>query len=211
MWSGLLERFRKRKVASGTDFFAFLERNAWLVTQKSVIGYCTVKTQLPVHELLKEDEFARAYDISLWESYAATLADLIVIGQRYLRPHAETGAERLSQRLVEGYESLLAAHPLPTHRVNGWGPEIAEVGQRLAAAPASAAPIREIALVSAGKIVRHLPIHQRLHQPDEPAIVANVQFLMVGLAHEFEKGIDLPAVARQVINGDTAQSADSLL
>jgi hypothetical protein len=200
MLSKLLARWRKPKIDSAEGYFAFLERNAWLVTQKSVVGYCTVKTNLPVHELLKEQEFARAYDISLWESYAATLADLVVVSQGYLRPQAEAEAERLSRRLVQGYESLLAAHPLPAHRGDGWGPEIAELGRRLAAARAAPQPIREIALVSAGKVVRHLPIHQRLHEPDEPAIVANVQFLMVGLAHEFEKGIDLPEVARQILS-----------
>lgn len=201
MMQGLLARWRKPRVVSVTDFTSFLERNAWLVTQKSVIGYCTVKTKLPVHELLKEKAFADAYSISIWESYLAILADLCEVSLTYLRISDSTHAALWANKLSDFYESLVKTHPLPPHRVDtGWGAEIAEVRARLAlAAQGPHRQIRDISTRCAKQLFLTLPIHARLREPDEPAVTANVQFLMVGLAHEFER-IDYEALVAEMLS-----------
>lgn len=201
MFAGLLRRIRRPAIATAGDFADFLEANAWLVGQKSVIGYCTVKTMLPVHELLTEAAFAEAYNIAVWEAYAAVLADLAVVGQGYLQPHVAGRGTALAGRLGATCAGLLAAHPPQPHRPDGWTDAATVLTARLheavAAPPRS---IREIALTGARRIADTLPIHARLREPDEPAVMANVQFLMVGLAHEFEGRIDLAAVAADLLS-----------
>lgn len=192
MLQKLLNRWRASRISSSADFIAFLERSAWLVTQKTVIGYCTVKTNLPVHELAKDKPFADAYDVSIRHAYAASLADIMEIALGYLRQAVQGHEAEFAARLAQIHESLLTAHTAPT--ADGWGGEIAAVRRRLELAAASPPrSIRDLSMTSAQRIVATLPIHERLRSPDAPAIAASVQFMMVGRAHEFER-IDLNAV-----------------
>jgi hypothetical protein len=197
MFAQLLHRWRPARINSVIQFTNFLDRNAWLVAQKSVIGYCTVKTMLPIHELIKDKPFADAYDISIREAYAAALADLMEIGFGYLNAARPQG--KFDHRLVETYRDFLERQSLPASRsAEGWGPEIAAFRDRLATAATNPRrSIRDIAGGSAARIAATLPIHERLRQPDVPAIKANVEFLMVGIAHEFER-IDYAAIADEL-------------
>ncbi len=196
----LLHRLRFRRISSGPDFIAFLERNAWLVAQKTVIGYCAVKTNLPVQELAKDKPFEEAYDASIRHAYAATLADLLEIAAAYLRPYVRGRENELATRFAQIYESLLTAQTAPTRAPDaGWSAEISAFRARIhLAARQPAKSIRDISLVSAERIVATLPIHERLSASDAPAIIASVQFVMVGRAHEFER-IDLASVAADLL------------
>jgi len=178
----------------------FLEQNAWLVAQKSVIGYCHVKTQLPIQELIKDKPFAEAYDVAVWEAYVAALADLMLVAETFLRPAANGHGAALVDRLTATFEALLTAHEHPPHRPDGWREEVAALRERLAGATlAPPQSIRQIATTASARIFASLPIHKRLRAPDAPAVEANVQFLMVGLAHEFEKRLDHAAIAADAI------------
>ena len=206
MLSELLQKWRRPRIGTADALAKFLERNAWMVSQKNVIGYCTVKTNLPMSELLREKPFADAYDIAIWEAYAAVLADLVAVAETYLRSHAERRAPEVAAALGATYEALLVAHPLPPHRSAGWGREVAAVrrrlGESLATVPKS---IRHISATSADRIVATLPIHERLRAPDAPAVVAGVQFMMVGLAHEFESRLDGAAIVADMLAAREAE------
>ena len=198
MFQRFLNKWLPPRIKSSSDFIAFLERSAWLVAQKTVIGYCTVKTNLPVHELAKDKPFADAYDVSIRHAYAASLADIIEIALGYLRSVAPGRESELADRLAEVHEFLLTAQTAPT--AEGWGSEIAATRARLRLAVVSAPlPIRELSMTSAQRIIATLPIHERLRSPDAPAIAASVQFMMVGRAHEFER-IEIGAVANDLLS-----------
>lgn len=199
MFKGLLRFRRLQKVDSAASLAAFLDRNASLVSQKTVVGYCLVKTSLPIHELIKEKVFADAYDAAIWEAYAAVLADLVVVAEAHLRPDAGNRLEETARGLLRLHADILAGRPAPANRPHGWAADTEALQARLRehqrAAPKS---IREIAETSGERIFAALPIHERLRKPDKPAAVAGVQFLMVGLAHEFEAQIDSPAVVAEL-------------
>jgi hypothetical protein len=192
---GRFLRRQKPRIASVGELTLFLERNAWLVAQKSIIGYCQVKALMPIHEMMKDKPFADAYQIAIWAAYPAALADLVVIAETYLRTDVgQAGASALA----DIYEAQLAAHPPPAHLANSWGPAGAAVRARLAIAAARPPlSIRQISETAAQAIYDSLPIHARLRAPDKPGIEAGVQFLMVGLAHEFER-IDWSAIGAEV-------------
>jgi hypothetical protein len=200
MLKQLLQRWRRPTIASGDALATFLDQNASLIAQKTIIGYCTVKTMLPLPELTKEKPFADALEISRWEAYAAALADLMVVAEGRLRPAAGGRSYELAARLADVYGSRLAAHPVPAHKTEGWAEEVAALRQRLTTAQlAPPMAIADIALTCAEKIFTTLPIHESLREPDKPAIMANVQFLMVGMAHRFNSEIDSAAIVADLM------------
>jgi hypothetical protein len=200
MFAELLRRWRQPRISTRDDLGRFLERNAWLVAQKCVVGYCHVKTQLPIQELIKDKPFAEAYDVAIWEAYAAALADLVLVAETFLRPAATGQGPALAAALAGTFESLVAAHPRPSHRPEGWADEVATLRRRLEAALAEPPrSIRQISKTASARIFATLPIHERLRAPDAPAVEASVQFVMVGLAHEFEKRLDYAAIVADAL------------
>lgn len=207
MFKGLRRAKRQKGVASAAALAAFLDRNAALVSQKTVVGYCLVKTRLPLAELIKEKAFADAYDAAVWEAYAAVLADLVIVAEAHLRAAAGARPQSIAEGLLRIHADVLAGHPAPAGRPDGWGAETARLRVRLAEAQAAPPrPIRDIAETAADRIFVSLPIHERLRTPDRPAAVAGVQFLMVGLAHEFESQIDCDAVVAELQAAGAAES-----
>jgi hypothetical protein len=187
MLDKLMGLWRAPRIDSAARLRDFLDRNAAQLAQRTVIGYCMVKTRLPISELATEKQFAEAYDRARWESFAAVLADLVVVAEGYLRPAAVGREVALADRLAALYRGVLEGHPVPAHRPQGWSDATATMRARLAEAQqAPPRPIADVALVAAEAVFAALPIHSRLSAPDKPAMIANVQFLMVGLAHEFE-------------------------
>lgn len=200
MLQGLLRRWRTPAINSTTGLRDFLDKHASQIAQKSVIGYCHVKTNLPLSELLKEKQFRDAFEIAQWEGFAAVLADLVLVAEAYLRPAAAGRLPGLAERLTAIFQEILAGHPMPVHRTEGWQAEVASLRGRLAAAqeglPQSIALIAE---TSARRIFDVLPIHGRLREADQPAVEANVRFLMVGLAHKFDANFDYPAIVADLM------------
>lgn len=200
MLRALLRRQRHRPVASAQALGLFLDRNASLIAQKSVIGYCQVKSMLPVNELLREKQFADAFEVSRWEGYAAILADLVVVAEGHLRPAIRGRDAALVEPLLRVFVDTLASHPMPIHRLQGWVDAVDALRARLLRVQlAPPATIAQIAQSSAERLYATLPIHESLREPDKPAIMANVQFMMVGLAHEFESQLDAAALAAELI------------
>ncbi len=205
MLDAIFRRRRNPAIATADALGAFLDKNALLIAQKSVIGYCQVKTMLPMHELMKDKPFVDAYEISRWEAFAAVLADLTVVAAQYLRSDAGNRLAALSAALVALYGRLLEAHPRPGHRADGWQDVVEELRMRFAASQETVPqPIGEIARISAARLFATMPIHERLREADQPAIEANVQFMMVGLAHEFEAQFNRSAIVADLLAAPVA-------
>jgi len=204
MLKRLLQRWRRPAIDSGEALGEFLDQNASLIAQKSVIGYCTVKTLLPMHELTREKPFAVALEISRWEAYASALADLFLVAEGRLRP-ATARPYDLAARLADLHARILNKHPAPEHRPDGWASDSAALRQRLITAQlAPPLAMADIAMTCAERIYGTLPIHESLREPDKPAIVANVQFLMVGMAHRFDTEIDGAAIVADLVGAPRA-------
>lgn len=200
MLKQIFQRWRRPTITTGETLGVFLDQNASLIAQKTIIGYCTVKTMLPLAELTREKQFADALEISRWEAYAAALADMFTVAEGRLRPAAGGRGHELAGRLADLYRQRLTAHPAPAHRAQGWEPDIAALHQRLTTAQiAPPMAMADVSAICAEHIYATLPIHERLREPDKPAIVANVQFMMVGLAHRFDAEIDSAAIVADLL------------
>lgn len=200
MLTRLLQRWRRPAICTGDALGAFLDQNASLIAQKTIMGYVTVKTMLPLSELMKEQQFADAMELSRWEAYLSALADLFLVAEGRLRAAAGARHYDLAARLAELHARILSAHPAPAHKREGWASDIAALRQRLTTAQlAPPMAMANVALVCAEHIYATLPIHERLREPDKPAIVAGIQFLMVGMAHRFDAELDSMAIVTDLL------------
>jgi len=205
MLKQLLRRWQRPKIVSAEALGVFLDQNAALIAQKTIIGYCNVKTMMPLHELMKDQPFVDAIEVSRWEAYAAALADLFMVAEGRLREAAAGKPYELVNGLAGLFETILTRHPAPAHKPNGWADHIAAMRQRLTTAQlAPPAAMADVSATCAEHIYATLPIHERLREPDKPAIVANVQFLMVGMAHRFDTEIDGAAIVADLAGAPRA-------
>lgn len=193
MIAGLKRLLGASRIATRPELETFIDRHAAMITNRSVIGYCHVKTRMPLHELTREAPFAEAFNKARSESYAAIAADLVMMTEGLLRTWTEAD---LTEGLVALYRDLLARQPVPSHRPAGWSDEIEDLRARLAfARQGPRQRVADIAERSAARVYATMPIHESLRAQDEPAIKANVQFLIVGLYREFERRLDCAALA----------------
>jgi len=133
---------------------------------------------LPMNELMKDKVFAAAYYRSRAASFAAVLADFVLIAESRLRPSLPAGRD-LDAAWTALYRDLLTAQhelqaPIDVEAAMG------EFGRRLAdarlAPPKSSA---DIAAHSGRRLFDALPIHERLRRPDVDTVIASVRFLMM--------------------------------
>jgi hypothetical protein len=204
MLSRLLAGRRHPRVTSAESLGHFLGERAALVTQKTVIGYCNARTSLPLSELMRDKPFADAFEQGRWRAFAAVLEDMFVVAEGRLRPAAAGDAGRLVVPLVGQFHAVLSEHA---------GDKIAPderqaAGERLNARllAAQAAPeslIGDIARVSGARVYEAMPIHERFRRLDRDSIIAGVQFLMVGMAGEFDRRLDAPRIVADLLGRGT--------
>jgi len=190
----LKELIRPPRVADGAGFRQFVGGEAALIAQKTAVSYCRTKTLGFSHALFAEQAFQDALAICRFEAFAAVLADLLLVAEALLRPHADPAA--LGAALREVYATLLADQR-PTHRPEGWADVEGDFARRLDAS--QQAPPQDpvtIARASGKRLYDVLPIHTNYRHTDEEVIMASVTFQMVGLWEKMLRCLDAPAVAR---------------
>ncbi|HYH18521.1 MAG TPA: hypothetical protein VD995_07870 [Azospirillum sp.] len=206
---GVLRKWWKAEpeVASLDAFREFLSMQAVFASQKSVMGYCEVKAGTNRDQLFAEAEFRQALDFCRWESFAAVLADVLVLSYRLLRAHADGRDAELLAALARLYPVILDSQPHPAHRAahhtNGWDDLVAPFAARLeqlrldgVAAPA------EVARTGARRILQVLPIHENHRRTDREAIEGAVRFHLVAVWEAMTRQVDAPALASALLKED---------
>ena len=200
MLQRLIARLRPAPLASREALRTFLQERASLIAQKCAIDYCRGKTGLASYALFTEKPFLEALDLCHWESFVAVLADLLIVTEGHLRPHAlPEGQGRLRDGLLALYREALESLPLPAHRPQGWHDAIEALRSRLASA-AAAAPRQtvEIADHSARRLFETLPIHSSMRELDEEVVFGAVRFRMIAVNQEMQRRLAAAEVARQL-------------
>ncbi len=186
----------------------FVSSRASLVCQKVAVDYCRGKTGSFSHALFTEKEFQEALTVCRWESFAATLADVLIMIEGFLRPEASVlgdsdAARRVGDALAGLYPEILASYPVPSHRADkGWADAEAAFAIRFAAA--RAAPPRppvEVAGHSARRLFETLPIHTSMRELDEEVVYGAVCFRMVAVHQEFLRRARAPELIASLVAG----------
>jgi hypothetical protein len=194
--------WRAAPIATADALRDFLFADAALVAQKCVVGYCHVKTRLPLTELMRDEQFRTAFEGARWEGFAAVLADLAVIIEGHLRPVAGERSGALADRLADLCADVLAGRPRPAATEAGWFAVIDGIRHRLhrvqLAPPQSVA---DVSWTSAGRLFETLPIHEQLRRPDKEAVVASVRFMLVSRCGRLESRLDCDGLVRALLDG----------
>ena len=178
------------------------------MSQKCSIEYCRAKAGANWDKLFKEAAFREALEVCRWESYAAVLADLSLVAEGYLRPHAGGGLAGLADWLAGAFEAGLAAYPIPAHRPEGWGAEVVMLRRRLADAQLTAPqPVHAVGRTAGNRIYGLLPIHPSLRKDDRELIRNNVRFGLCRSYEDMTRRVEPARMARVTI-GETDGGAE---
>ncbi|MBI3452064.1 MAG: hypothetical protein HY057_04395 [Rhodospirillales bacterium] len=210
-WQRLRQFWQEPPVDSAETLRDLLSAHGSYIAQKCAIDYCRVKAGAFSHSLFKEQPFIDALTVCRWESFAATVADLIIVMEGHLRPHV-AGVDsrvRLSERLTAMYPEILHAYPLPDHRPEGWDDAIAAFAARMSAVRmAPPLPPPEVALSSARRLFDTLPIHTNMRKADQEAVFGSVKFQMVGFCHSLHARVRVEPVLRDLLGSPADPPAE---
>lgn len=175
------EFFFPPTVSTHPELRTFIAGEAAYLAQKTVIGYCRVKTMLDYEKLLTEAPFREGQEICRWEAYASTLGDIIVMTEGWLRPGELGARQRLAESLGSDYPAILN-ETVPAHRQD-WADVIEAFQARYARTCAEAPlPPEQIVTGSAALIHELVPIADRLKRNDREVITGDLR-LHVLAAH----------------------------
>lgn len=181
----------------------FLESRAAFVSQKCVYEYCRARSGINWSKLMIEPAFLEAIEVSRWEAFAAALEDLTVLLEGLLRPQDPATAARLADALTAIAAEVLARHPVPAHRPQGWDEELAGLRQRLARlqliAPQTAA---EIAKTGGTRIYEGLPFDRSATKHDRELVTNAVRFNFCRIADDL-----MPLLRRAELTGSLLADA----
>jgi hypothetical protein len=187
---------RRRASASPDEFGAFLGRQAAFVAQKTVIDYCRVKSGRHEKRMFDDPDFQLALRHCRWQVWLASMADVCLMAEAWLRPHAEGRTEALAEAIVALHAAALGRETPPEE-------EAADVAQSLRAFPvqlaarqleAPAAPDR-VPLLAEAPLFATLPIHADQRVGEAPAIRGALRFHIVSTQQEMERRFDPAGLA----------------
>jgi len=150
----------KPKIRSVAALQQFLDGEAAHLAQRSVIDFARNELGSLSAQAFDDPRFQDKLAVSRWEGFAATLADMMVLTHARL---IETGLPRpvADARLGDLYAAILAGHPVPAHRTQGWADDIAALRLRLASRPDGRANPQADAERTGLKVFETLPFAPR--------------------------------------------------
>lgn len=197
---GIFSRRRGDRVGSYAELLAFLDSRSAFLAQKCVYEYCRARSGVNWDKLMMEAAFLEAYEVSRWEAFGAALSDLVVFLEGQLRPSDTRLHARLVDRLIVAAATVLARHPVPAHKPEGWAGEIAQLRERLNTTqlgpPLAAA---EVSRTSGTRIYQALPLHSDMTKHDRQLVTNAVRFNFSRIASDLEQQIDVPALLAELL------------
>lgn len=167
------EFFFPPSVSTRSDVQAFIAGESSYLAQKTVIGYCRVKTMLDYEKLLTEPAFREAQENCRWEAYASTLGDIVIMVEGWLRPEDARTRRRVADSLAALYAAILT-ETLPPHRQT-WADSIEAFNIRFAQAREAEPLVPERIIAGSAALIHELvPIADRLKRNDREVITGDL-------------------------------------
>lgn len=163
------------------EFKQFVKGEAAYLAQKSVIGYCRVKTMYDFDKLMQEPAFRDGLDAARWRAFALTLGDVLVLAEQILRPGEEGARLRLADRLVEIYHEALNEEAAESGAVLS-ADENAGFASRMHRMRIGKCAPQHISHETARVIHEAVPIHPDLKRLDLEIIDNDLSFQLVALS-----------------------------
>jgi hypothetical protein len=177
-------------------FGRFLGARAAFVAQKTVLDYCQVKAAGRERAVFADPDFQAALSHCRWQVYIAALADILALGEAWLRPHAPGRAEALAKAFVALHDAALAAEPVPAEESEAVAAaRLAFPGHlvRLQSAPPWSAD--RMPLLAEAPLFATLPVPPEQRRGEAPAIRGALRFHTVSMQQEMERLFDAAGLA----------------
>ena len=195
----IIAHFRPPPIASRAALQQFLSASGAYLAQRSTYEFSRNTLSYYGQGAWHDPTFQELMRVCRWESRAAVLADQVVLAEGQLRrsaapPHA------LVAPLAELYRDLLAEHPVPAHRPQGWGADIEALRARLdrvqLALPLGAP---EVARVGAKRVFEVLPVYSQYRDSDFQVMENSIRFGMVSFSDQLRQRLRPAAVVGDLL------------
>lgn len=185
------------KVRSLVALQQLLEREAAHLAQKSVIDFARNELGSLSAQAFDDQRFLDKLAVCRWEGFAATLADMIVLAHAQLLGGG-VARQVLDARLGDLYAAILAGHPRPDHRTQGWDAEIAALRKRLADQPAGPANPQAYAAATGAMVFNTLPFPPRDPVENRMVLANAFAFGLISFNDRLRRLLVAPAVADEL-------------
>jgi hypothetical protein len=185
------------KVRSLVALQQLLDREAAYLAQKSVIDFARNELGSLSAQAFDDKRFVDKLAICRWEGFAATLADMVVLAHAQLL-EASVPRQALDVRLGDLYAAILADHPRPDHRAQGWDVEIAALRKRLADRPAGPANPQADAAATGAMVFNTLPFPPRDPVENRMVLANAFAFGLISFNDRLRRLLVVPPVADEL-------------
>lgn len=173
------------------------------IAQKATTGYCRTKAGANVELLFKEQVFLDALEVCRWNAFGLVLADVCLVVEGFLRPHAGGREDALADWIVAAFDAELARHPRPGD--DDWAAAREEFRARLARSRlAEPIPAANVGFDTAQRIYDSLPVHPKLRREDFELVQNLTRFGHITLHEELSRRLDAAAVLAAMTEARTA-------
>jgi hypothetical protein len=188
----------KPKVRSVAALQQFLESEAAHLAQKSIVDFTRNELGVLSSQALGDQRFQDRLAISRWEGFAGILADMVVLTQACLQS-AGTPRDSLNKHLGDLYAAILATHPVPNHRSQGWDAEIAALRARLASRGDEPASPQAYAEATGARIFDTLPFAPRDPVENRMVLCNAFAFGLIAFNDQLRRLLVAPAVRDELV------------
>jgi hypothetical protein len=212
LWTAIRRYFHGAPIATAADLALFMDRQAAFVTQKSLMEHSQARTSGMGSELLRDQQFLRAFEIARWRAYPLVFINITEMVEGVLRNRAtepltiQEGLSHLGRMVFERY-------PVP----EGEPPDFWHVAAGRLADELALVQLHPPKLVSdiperrTKELYNLMPVSVQGRCADA-AMVANNQRLHLCSVHEvFVERAELDRLARdvaQLVNHQRAAAAE---
>lgn len=194
IWRQIAAYFRPPPIRTLGELEQFLSREAARLAQYATYEFSRNTLGYFGQHAFWNERFQAHMRVCRWESFAAVLADLVILTEARLREAAEQPGQ-LVEPLGRIYRQALAAYPVPDHRPDGWSAEIDAVLLRLRQAQmAEPHGPNEVARTAGRRVFEVLPIYSGNNPVDLETVGNMIRMGEVAFHEKLVRCLDVRAV-----------------
>lgn len=196
----IIEYFAPPAIEDRPAFARFLSGESSYLAQRCTYEFARNTLAYFGQHQFGDDRFNDAFRICRWEAFAAILSGMVILTEGRLRTHAPQDPAALRDSLAGLYADMLGEYPLPAHRPQGWGAEIAALHDQLAQAQAAMpAPPAVIARPVALRVYNVLPLYSHNEEYDRRMIDNAITFGTIAFNDRLVRRLRAPQMAAQLL------------
>lgn len=188
----------KPKVRTLAALQQFFDSEAAYLGQRTIVDFTRNELGIMSSQAFGDQRFQDRLAVSRWDAFAGILADMIVLAQASLQA-TDIPREKLDARLGDLYAAILAKHPVPDHRPQGWDSEIAALRARLAARSDEPASPQAYAQATGARVFETLPFVPRDPVENRMVLCNAFAFGLIAFNDRLRRLLVVPAVRDELL------------